>query len=69
MKKSTITNQWLYSFLLLIMAMVVPRQAYAGAHFNTAKLQQPFRLSAPAVLKSAPDFAPLWANAPVKRAL
>lgn len=36
MKKSTITNQWLYSFLLLIMAMVVPRQAYAGAHFNTA---------------------------------
>ena len=28
MKKSTITNQWLYSFLLLIMAMVVPRQAY-----------------------------------------
>lgn len=36
MKKSTITNQWLYSFLLLIMAMAVPRQAYAGAHFNTA---------------------------------
>lgn len=36
MKKSTITNQWLYTFLLLIMAMVVPRQAYAGAHFNTA---------------------------------
>ena len=24
MKKSTITNQWLYSFLLLIMAMAVP---------------------------------------------
>lgn len=36
MKKSTITNQWLYTFLLLIMAMVVPRQAYAGEHFNTA---------------------------------
>ena len=35
MKKSTITNQWLYTFLLLIMAMTVPRQAYAGAHFNT----------------------------------
>ena len=35
MKKSTITNQWLYTFLLLIMAMAVPRQAYAGAHFNT----------------------------------
>ena len=36
MKKSTITNQWLYTFLLLIMAMAVPRQAYAGEHFNTA---------------------------------
>ena len=39
MKKSTITNQWLYTFLLLIMAMVVPRQAYAAAGVCRSTLQ------------------------------
>lgn len=34
MKQSTISNHWLYTFLLLVMAMAVPRQAYAGAHFG-----------------------------------
>ena len=34
MKQSTISNHWLYTFLLLVMAMAVPRQAYAGALFG-----------------------------------